>query len=286
MLRLTRLMLKTIIYNCIGGSAVISCLAALISKKNNLALYTSTGPDFIPELLRLCGIDTRYIQASCLPTNKFYIDESKKEITLLTHRYLDVEISRNDIKTRHMHTSFRRGVDAINFYSKVNFKSASADIMLSSIDENIDDLNQVLGKVRFLFCNRDEYNLLTKKYNFSIKQYPSLSVIVTQKEGATVYIREKSLFFKNLSISDNEVKSTIGAGDVFTGAFLDYVLTFSDIFRSVCYGLAVATLSITKYGINHILLRKDEVYEYYQEILRRNETWIQVPSATSELENN
>lgn len=263
-----------LIFNCIGGSAINSALAALISKRNKLAIFSHIGSDFIPELLKLSGIDIQYILSSHAPTNKFYINETKRGIKLLTHGYLNVELNRNDIKTKHLHASIRNGVDANGFFAKVDYQSASADIMLSSLDEKIDDLKINLSKIKFLFCNREEFTMLTNKYLPSFTQYPDLTIIVTHKEGVKLMNIEKEVFVKNIQIDLERVQSTIGAGDVFIGAFLDYFLNFKNLLRAVCYGLSVATVSTTNYGVNHILLKQYEINEFFHLILKLNERTI------------
>ena len=257
-------------YNCIGGSAINSCFGAICYKSPRIAICTHIGVDFLIELLSFYQINIDAVEISNRPSNRFYINEDKKEIKLQTKTYLQVNNRLNYSFISHMHVSIRFGVNAEAFFSNNTAKSISVDVMQSSIANSVNILRKYIQYINFIFCNKDEYLTLVNNFEFDFSGHKNLTLIITDATGVEIIKSNEVVFIKNLPKNTIKVKNTVGAGDTFIGSFLSYYLTSGDLVTSGYLGLAAATLSVTDIGTIHILKKKQKLMEYFELIKQLN----------------
>ena len=104
------------------------------------------------------------------------------------------------------------------------------------------DGEKLIGRARFIQCNREEFEVLKGKFDNL-----SVSFLVTGgEEGAWLIEEERSFYMPAKSI---QVVDPTGAGDVFGSVFLYTFLKTGDVLSSLSKAVELATYSVTKRGI-------------------------------------
>ena len=112
-------------------------------------------------------------------------------------------------------------------------------------------LCEIIGnQVDVLFCNEDESKLFTGADDLAIakerlKKYAKSFIITLGSEGAFVYDGERSLHVRSYQ---TKVVDTVGAGDVFAGAFLYGITHGHSYFESADLANYAASKVVAKFG--------------------------------------
>jgi len=136
------------------------------------------------------------------------------------------------------------------------------------------DLCAIIGdKVDVLFANEREALLFTESSNLSdakerLKKYAHTFVITMGEEGAFVFDGEKTLHIPAYPV---KVVDTVGAGDVFAGAFLFAVTQGYTYFEAADLASLAAGKVVAKFGPR---LNNDEI-QLVKDVILRKEAAIQ-----------
>jgi len=132
------------------------------------------------------------------------------------------------------------------------------DTMNLWIDNNLDELLQVIRKVDILLINDEEAVELTGindiyKAGLSLLKQGPKHIIIKKGGAGSLIISDKDKI--NIpAIPDIDVFDPTGAGDSFAGGFLGYLSTNQnfDIVNAVLYGTAIASYTVSGFGIEGI----------------------------------
>ena len=222
----------------IGGSAVYSSFATKYIDSNiDVGIIGNASKKYV-EILEKNNI--AFLGKTTIDNTEFFIDELKG--TCIGKNYSNISFD-DDLKTNHLHISFRKGidVDSIIQNSKVVFDSLSVDVMIHSVNEYVEKIKKYKDIINILFCNLDEYRVL-QEY---IKEIPI--VIVTNNKNPVIIRQNEKFFIANIEECKNIISDT-GAGDSFIGGFLGGYLKNKDLYRAVNSGIYSSNLSLNNIG--------------------------------------
>ena len=132
------------------------------------------------------------------------------------------------------------------------------DTMNLWIDNNLDELLQVIRKVDILLINDEEAVELTGindiyKAGLSLLKQGPKHIVIKKGGAGSLIISDKDKI--NIpAIPDIDVFDPTGAGDSFAGGFLGYLSANQnfDIVNAVLYGTAIASYTVSGFGIEGI----------------------------------
>jgi len=135
----------------------------------------------------------------------------------------------------------------------------AADTMNCWIEEHIDDLKALLGKIDCLIINEDEARMLADEPNL-IKAAKNvldmgLGVVIIKKgESGSVMCSGDGEKFMLPAYPAAEVKDPTGAGDSFAGALMGYLAQsggtdFETLKKAVAYGTVAASFTIADFSL-------------------------------------
>lgn len=213
----------------LGGSALNSSIISSISGLK-IGIVSTIGYDFDTFIFKnntfLGDIVTK-------PSNHFLINEDYDTCHLENTDYL-LTPETDDIKTKHLHISFRAGVDVEKILSSnIKYTTLSIDVMKYSLERFLPLIIKYINKIDFIFCNYQEYEILQ-----NIKEI-STRLIITNEKKPIIYLGEQLQVFE-VPIVDFSIKSTTGAGDSFIGGFLMEWVQGAEIKQCVISGLAAS----------------------------------------------
>ncbi len=104
------------------------------------------------------------------------------------------------------------------------------------------DGERLIGRARFIQCNREEFEVLKGKFD----NIDASFLVTGGEEGAWLIEGERSFYMPAKHV---QVVDPTGAGDVFGSAFLYTFLKTGDALASLSRAVDIATYSVTKRGI-------------------------------------
>ena len=222
-----------------GGSCIYSALSCRNSTDKKIAIISNVNNE-LNAVLKSNKIDV--IGNILENINSFEIDESNN--TCIFVKKKDVPIIIDEIlNIKHLHVSFRKGVDIENILDNpnINYESLSADVMIHSVGDFIPYLVKYKNKITTLFCNAKEYTKI-KKY---IQIIPN---IIITNEDKPIVLMENGKNYSYSTIAVQSIVSTTGAGDSFIGGFLAKQAESKSISVCVFEGIKNSAISIGNFG--------------------------------------
>ena len=220
-----------------GGSALNSSLISSFSSLK-IGIVSTIGNDFdsavFKDIIFLGDVVNQ-------PSNHFIIDEDYDICQLNSNTYLPTPQT-NNIKTKHLHISFREGVDVEKILSSnMQYETLSIDVMKYSLESFLPLITKYKDRINLIFCNYQEYQMLQ-----NIKELYS-KLIITNEEKPVIYLGEQMQSF-DVPRVEFPIKSTTGAGDSFIGGFLMEWVQGGEVERCVATGLAASRLCLQVVG--------------------------------------
>ena len=139
------------------------------------------------------------------------------------------------------------------------------DTMNLWIDIAADSLQQVISKTDIFLLNEEEAFLLTKKETIEAaakelsKLGPNTIIIKKGSLGSYIYDVKCNIQCNIPAFPMNQIIDTTGAGDSFAGGFVGSLGT-ENIVESVIVGSAIASFTVSKFGVEGLLnMKKKEI---------------------------
>ena len=227
-----------------GGSALYSALASRLVFQGSIGVYSIVGNDFDLKIFDENRITFIGKKLNNRKSNVFIIEEKKNKCFLKNKKYLKFPNINQEINVKHLHVSFRKGVEIEKIFSNnIKFKHLSIDVMHSSIAYIKKYLINYLEYIDYIFCNKLEYDAIKNILNENIE------IFITDEHRCVKYYRNK--YKKNYNVPkilNKNIKSTTGAGDTFIGGFLGCYLKTKNKKLSIETAIKISGLSILNYG--------------------------------------
>ena len=259
----------------LGGSGIYFSLASSLFSKTHL--IGIVGDDFNQddiEMLHSKSISTHYLvheQGQTFSWGGKYSDDFSHRETLFTElgvfQNFNPIIDTSQIKNPILFLANIQPSLQDSVLNQIDNASLIVmDTMNLWIDNNYDELIQVIKKVDILLINDEEIRELTKEkhlwaaleklYKFGLKYI----IIKEGSKGSTIgspLIDQPEIVSAMPNI---DVFDPTGAGDSFAGGFLGYLSSinfnheniYNDIKQAVIYGTAIASYTVSDFGINGI----------------------------------
>ncbi|MEM6359394.1 MAG: PfkB family carbohydrate kinase [Bacteroidota bacterium] len=109
---------------------------------------------------------------------------------------------------------------------------------------------KIINQCSIVFCNYAEFDFLRKKGAISQVAKDKILVVTCESNGAVVFV--DGTFFCSFTPANVEVLNTIGAGDIFTGVFLDGLINHNKVFGSLIPACEIASLSVNQHGFEKV----------------------------------
>ncbi|MDO5568724.1 MAG: PfkB family carbohydrate kinase, partial [bacterium] len=242
----------------LGGSAIYSSFSARSCYDGTIAVIGNMNKETNKKLIMK---KITHIGKTNKKMTSFIINESLD--TCVSTKYENNKFILTDkIIIKHLHISFRKGVDidAILNNPYLKYKSLSIDVMIHSVKEFIPKIVKYINKIDIIFCNMKEYSLI-KEY---IEDIP-LKIITNEDKPVIVINKESITFFEIKKI--NNIVSFTGAGDTFIGGFLAKYIKNKNIKLSVKQGIVNSREKLKHFGPlynevnwkNNILIKEYEL---------------------------
>ncbi|MXW22778.1 MAG: sugar kinase [Candidatus Dadabacteria bacterium] len=272
----------------LGGSACYFSLAA--RNFTDVHMVSSVGEDFPPaysELLRSRGIDTEGIAISAGETFRWegrYDYDMKDPETVSV--ILGVLGSFDPVvpkKSRDADYLFLANTDPeiqIKVLEQVTSpRVVACDTMNFWIDNKLEELKALLGRVNILIINDSEARQLSEEPLMAraarkiMDMGPEFLIVKRGEYGALLFSREDLFFAPSYMLE--QVLDPTGAGDTFAGGFMGYVasrdgdLDFAGFKKAVAYGSVLASFTVEDFSVRRLgSLEKEEIEQRYVEFLR------------------
>ncbi|HSQ97260.1 MAG TPA: PfkB family carbohydrate kinase, partial [Rickettsiales bacterium] len=248
-----------------GGSALNSAITSRFAADDlKIAIYSAIGSDYDSEVFERYGINKKYIAYySGLPSLSFFIGE---DFCKRKSDYLEYQ-SAGDVATfvNHLHVSCRVGVpNPLNTIKSFKFKTFSIDLMKYAIDKKFSEIIEILDKKPlFVFCNQEEYNMLSEKLSSdSSLKFKDSMFVVTEKNYVKILKDGKILENIDQSVLPTpNIVSTVGAGDSFIGGFISEFAKRKNLVDCIINGIAIARTSVSDVGVEHVYSKKAMIAE-------------------------
>lgn len=272
----------------LGGSACYFSLAA--RNFTDVHMVSSVGEDFPPaysELLRSRGIDTEGIAVSTGETFRWegrYDYDMKDPETVSV--ILGVLGSFDPVvpeKSRDADYLFLANTDPeiqMKVLEQVTSpRVVACDTMNFWIDNKLEELKTLLGRVNILIINDSEARQLSEEPLMAraarkiMDMGPEFLIVKRGEYGALLFSREDLFFAPSYMLE--QVLDPTGAGDTFAGGFMGYVasrdkdLDFAGFKKGVAYGSVLASFTVEDFSVRRLgSLEKEEIEQRYAEFLR------------------
>lgn len=272
----------------LGGSACYFSLAA--RNFTDVHMVSSVGEDFPPaysELLRSKGIDTEGIAVSTGETFRWegrYDYDMKDPETVSV--ILGVLGSFDPVvpeKSRDADYLFLANTDPeiqMKVLEQVTSpRVVACDTMNFWIDNKLEELKTLLGRVNILIINDSEARQLSEEPLMAraarkiMDMGPEFLIVKRGEYGALLFSREDLFFAPSYMLE--QVLDPTGAGDTFAGGFMGYVasrdkdLDFAGFKKGVAYGSVLASFTVEDFSVRRLgSLEKEEIEQRYAEFLR------------------
>lgn len=254
--------------NLLGGSAIyFSIAASLFSKVHIVGVVGGDFDNRYINLLNQKGINTRHIEQVEGETFRWgglYNQDFSHRDTLFTElgvfsdfkpKVSSIDVKRPLVFLANIQPSLQ--LDVIS--QLPNSSLIVLDTMNLWIDNNFNELIEVIKKSDILLINDEEIIQLTNNKNLEqgalkLLEFGLQYVIIKKGRDGSLIIN-KDLVISIPAFPVSEVVDPTGAGDSFAGGFIG-TLTSTDINsikNAVVHGTAVASFTISKFGIEGIL---------------------------------
>ncbi len=272
----------------LGGSACYFSLAA--RNFTDVHMVSSVGDDFpsdYSDLLHSRGIDTEGITISAGETFRWegrYDYDMKDPETVSV--ILGVLGSFDPVvpeKSRDADYLFLANTDPeiqMKVLEQVSSpRVVACDTMNFWIENKLDELKKLLGRVNILIINDSEARQLSEEPLISraAKKIMSMGpefLIVKRGEYGALLFSQEDLFFAPSYMLEKVLDPT-GAGDTFAGGFMGYVasqgedLDFAGFKKGVAYGSVLASFTVEDFSVRRLdSLQKQEIEERYGQFLK------------------
>lgn len=274
--------------NVLGGSACYFSLAA--RNFTDVHMVSSVGEDFSPayfELLRSRGIDTEGIAVSAGETfrweGRYDYDMKDPETVSVTLGVLGSFDPVVPEKSRDADYLFLANTDPeiqMKVLEQVNSpRVVACDTMNFWIDNKLEELKTLLGRVNILIINDSEARQLSEEPLMAraarkiMDMGPEFLIVKRGEYGALLFSREDLFFAPSYMLE--QVLDPTGAGDTFAGGFMGYVASmdkdpdFAGFKEGVAYGSVLASFTVEDFSVRRLgSLEKEEIGRRYAEFLR------------------
>ena len=143
------------------------------------------------------------------------------------------------------------------------------DTMNFWMDNTMDELMEVIGKIDVITINDEEARQLSGEYSLvkaaqKIHAMGPEYVVIKKGENGALLFNNGDVFFAP-ALPLEEIFDPTGAGDTFAGGFIGYLastqdISFENMKRAVIYGSNFASFCVEKFGIERMEnLNKDEI---------------------------
>ena len=274
--------------NVLGGSACYFSLAA--RNFTDVHMVSSVGEDFPQahsELLRSRGIDTEGVAISAGETfrweGRYDYDMKDPETVSVTLGVLGSFDPVVPEKSRDADYLFLANTDPeiqMKVLEQVSSpRVVACDTMNFWIDNKLEQLKELLGRVNILIINDSEARQLSEEPLMAraarkiMDMGPEFLIVKRGEYGALLFSREDLFFAPSYMLE--QVLDPTGAGDTFAGGFMGYVasrgkdLDFAGFKKGVAYGSVLASFTVEDFSVRRLgSLRKEEIEQRYAEFLR------------------
>jgi sugar/nucleoside kinase (ribokinase family) len=155
----------------------------------------------------------------------------------------------------------------------------AADTMNCWIQNDLDDLKVLLGKIDCLIINEDEARMLACESNLIIaakkiiEMGPAVSIIKKGESGSIMVSADNEIFVLP-AYPAQKVKDPTGAGDSFAGALMGYIAgqnktDFATLKKAIAYGTVVASFTIQDFSLNGLTSASKKDIDERFETLRK-----------------
>tara|TARA_Y100000588_G_scaffold254847_1_gene269364 strand:- start:331 stop:1227 length:897 start_codon:yes stop_codon:yes gene_type:complete len=260
----------------LGGSATYFAIAA--SKFTSLEVIGIVGSDFPDnawEIFKRSNID--YKNITIKPGKTFswggrYNEDYSHRDTLFTelgvfdnfHPKIENSNNKNGILfLANIHPALQ--LDVLNQMHE-NISYVVSDTMNLWIDIDLDGLMQVISKTNLFLLNDEEAIQLTNTEDLGeagkiiLDMGPETVIIKMGSKGALLITDETKIIIP--CVPNIDVYDPTGAGDSFAGGLIGYLSKYRDnnIIHALLYASAVASFTVSDFGINKLLnLNLDEI---------------------------
>ncbi len=274
--------------NVLGGSACYFSLAA--RNFTDVHMVSSVGEDFPPahsELLRSRGIDTEGVAVSEGETfrweGRYEYDMKDPETVSVTLGVLGSFDPVVPEKSRDANYLFLANTDPeiqMKVLEQVSSpRVVACDTMNFWIDNKVEQLKELLGRVNILIINDSEARQLSEEPLMAraarkiMDMGPEFLIVKRGEYGALLFSREDLFFAPSYMLE--QVLDPTGAGDTFAGGFMGYVasrgkdLDFAGFKKGVAYGSVLASFTVEDFSVRRLgSLQKEEIERRYEEFLK------------------
>lgn len=274
--------------NVLGGSACYFSLAA--RNFTDVHMVSSVGEDFPSahsELLRSRGIDTEGVAVSEGETfrweGRYEYDMKDPETVSVTLGVLGSFDPVVPEKSRDANYLFLANTDPeiqMKVLEQVSSpRVVACDTMNFWIDNKVEQLKELLGRVNILIINDSEARQLSEEPVMAraarkiMDMGPEFLIVKRGEYGALLFSREDLFFAPSYMLE--QVLDPTGAGDTFAGGFMGYVasrgkdLDFAGFKKGVAYGSVLASFTVEDFSVRRLgSLRKEEIERRYEEFLK------------------
>lgn len=248
-----------------------------VKKDCDLNKDRSLKKDCNVEELCLRGIDTSLVSIDQEHDSPiFQIGETSCAI-LTPNDHLEFgSLDDKEVYTKHLHICCRDSYSGnVKMLRNIVYRTFSIDTMSYVLNDELtfaNFQNALEFKPEFVFCNAQEFEKLKEKLGEDFIERYQTTAIVTSSDKVSVVQHDNEPFdVIQANISSEKIKSTVGAGDVFQGAFLSQFIREKDIKECVIYGMSVASLSIQEVGVKHLEDKKETLKAMINKISKLNQ---------------
>ena len=243
-------------YKSIGGSGYYSAIGALAANNRDFILVSTVGFDFNLEELNKLHINTKYITTNEKERTACFFTVYNKNSTRSF-------FSKDNVLNYNNYGIINKLVNAnIIFFSgskperqlawirelrKVKYNGLIAsDVFELYCKTQPEKTMEVIMNSDIVFMNNEERSILNCDFN---KQ--QTVIIKNGSDGATLLKNNSCISVR----PEEQVKAidTNGAGDILAGVFLSNILLKNTVIYSLQNAINIATKSVTKRGVLHIL---------------------------------
>ena len=274
--------------NVLGGSACYFSLAA--RNFTDVHMVSSVGDDFpsdYSDLLHSRGIDTEGIAISAGETfrweGRYEYDMKDPETVSVTLGVLGSFDPVVPEKSRGADYLFLANTDPeiqMKVLEQVSSpRVVACDTMNFWIENKLDELKKLLGRVNILIINDSEARqlseepLISKAAKKIMNMGPEFLIVKRGEYGALLFSQEDLFFAPSYMLE--KVLDPTGAGDTFAGGFMGYVasqgkdLDFAGFKKGVAYGSVLASFTVEDFSVRRLgSLQKQEIEERYGQFLK------------------
>lgn len=170
-------------------------------------------------------------------------------------KYINDYLASMHFDPSHYHLCCRaplKPFEVINRLVQLNYPF-SIDFILSSIEEQLNDIQSLIPFAKYIFVNEKEYCILKEKINLTKLN----KVIVTSGAHPVKVFQQGELIIEQECPKVEEIQDVTGAGDVLVGTVLGLSLKGTELGESIRKGILAAQNSLQHLGVSTVLLHKE-----------------------------